>query len=143
MLKISARNQFSGKVQSIKLGAINAEVTLALPSGQELVAIVTNESVKSLNLKEGSEAIALIKAPSVLVMTDNPRVRLSARNSLSGTVTALTKGPIHAEVTITLAAGETVHATITHKACDALGLVEGMAATAVIKASQVVLGVPT
>ena len=74
--------------------------------------------------------------------TDDSGVRLSARNSLAGTVTALDKGPINAEVTITLPSGDAVHATITHKACDELGLVEGVAATALIKAPLVILGVP-
>jgi len=141
-MKISARNQFRGKVLSLTKGAVNAEVVMSLSAGQQLVAVVTNESVKSLGLKEGAETIALVKASSVLVMTDDSGVRLSARNSLSGTVTALDKGPIHAEVTITLPSGDEVHATITHKACDALGLKEGVPATAVIKAPMVILGVP-
>ncbi|MCG6942010.1 MAG: TOBE domain-containing protein [Thiohalocapsa sp.] len=141
-MKISARNQFHGKVVSVTPGAINAEVTLALPGGQEIVAVVTNASVKSLNLKPGAEAVALFKASSVLVMTDASGVRLSARNSLPGTVKALDIGPINAEVTIALPSGDEVHATITHKASDELGLKEGVAATAVIKAPLVILGVP-
>jgi len=75
-------------------------------------------------------------------MTDDSGMRLSARNSLKGRVTALEKGPISAEVTITLSSGETVYATITHASCNALGLAEGVAATAVIKAPLIILGVP-
>jgi molybdate transport system regulatory protein len=75
-------------------------------------------------------------------MTDGSGVRLSARNSLAGTVSGLEVGPIHAEVTITLPSGDEVHATVTHKACAALGLKEGVPATAVIKAPLVILGVP-
>ncbi|MBK1618959.1 TOBE domain-containing protein [Lamprobacter modestohalophilus] len=142
-MKISARNQFRGKVAEVTLGAVNAEVLVTLTGGEQIVAIVTNESVKSLNLKAGSDVIALIKASSVLVMTDDAGIRLSARNSLKGKVTALEKGPIHAEVCISLASGDSVHATITHAACDVLGLAEGVDATAVIKAPQVILGVPT
>ena len=141
-MKISARNQFRGKVASVTPGAVNAEVVVALPGGEEIVAVVTSESVKSLNLKHGVDVVALVKASSVLVMTDASGVRLSARNSLTGKVSALDKGPIHAEVTITLPTGDAVHATITHKACDALGLAEGVAATALIKAPLVILGVP-
>ncbi|WP_058556183.1 molybdopterin-binding protein [Thiohalocapsa sp. ML1] len=141
-MKISARNQFHGKVVSVTPGAVNAEVTLALPGGQEIVAMVTIESVKSLNLQPGVDVVALFKASSVLVMTDGSGVRLSARNSLAGTVSGLEVGPIHAEVTITLPSGDEVHATVTHKACEALGLKEGVPATAVIKAPQVILGVP-
>lgn len=141
-MKISARNQFRGKVVSITSGAVNAEVTLAMPGGREIVAIITNDSVKALNLKPGTEAVALVKASSVLVMTEDSGVRLSARNCFAGTVSALEVGPIHAEVTISLPAGGEVHATITHKACQALGLAEGIAATAVIKAPLVIIGVP-
>lgn len=141
-MKISARNQFHGKVATITPGAVNAEVVVTLSGGGELVAIMTSESVKSLNLKTGGEVIALFKASSVLVMTDDSGVRLSARNSLKGKVTALEKGPIHAEVTIGLPSGDAVHASITHGACDALGLAEGVPATAIIKASLVILGVP-
>lgn len=141
-MKISARNQFRGKVAAVTTGAVNAEVVVTLTGGEQIVAVVTNESVKSLNLKQDSEVVALVKASSVLVMTDDTGIRLSARNSLKGKVTALEKGPIHAEVTIGLASGDSVHATITHAACDALGLAEGIDATAVIKAPWVILGVP-
>jgi molybdate transport system regulatory protein len=141
-MKISARNQFHGKVATVTSGAVNAEVSVTLPGGGELVAVVTEESVKSLNIRPGSDVIALFKATSVLVMTDDSGVRLSARNSLPGIVKSLEKGPIHAEVSIELPTGEAVHASITHAACDALGLAEGSAATAVIKSSLVILGVP-
>lgn len=141
-MKISARNQFRGKVVAVTIGAVNAEVRLALPGGQEIVAIVTNESAKSLGLAAGAEVIALFKASSVLVMTEDSGVRLSARNSLKGKVTALKKGPIHAEVTIGLPSGDQVHASITLDACDELALAEGVDATAIIKAPQVVLGIP-
>jgi molybdate transport system regulatory protein len=141
-MKISARNQFQGKIESVKTGAVNSEVDLTLSGGQKVVAIVTNDSVNALNLKAGGEAVALVKASSVLIMTDSSGLRLSARNCLAGTVTALNAGPVNAEVTIELPGGSEVHATITHGAADELGLKEGAAATAVFKASAVILGVP-
>lgn len=140
-MKISARNQFRGKIVSITAGAVNSEVTLTIPGGQKIVAVVTNESVKSLNLREDGEAIALIKASSVLVMTGDGAIRLSARNCLSGTVDSLTLGPVHAEVGIALPDGGEVHATITHRACEDLGITKGMPVKAVFKAPSVILGV--
>ena len=141
-MKISARNLFQGKIDAVKTGAVNSEVDLTLPGGQKVVAIVTNDSAKSLNLEAGKEAVALVKASSVLVMTDSSGMRLSARNCLAGTVKALNAGPVNAEVTIALPGGSEVHATITHGAVTELGLKEGAAATAVFKASAVILGVP-
>ena len=46
-MKISARNQFKGKIEAVKTGAVNSEVDLVLPGGQKIVAIVTNDSAKS------------------------------------------------------------------------------------------------
>ena len=52
-LKLSARNQLRGTVQSVKRGAVNAEVSLALEGGAVITAVVTNESVDTLGLAEG------------------------------------------------------------------------------------------
>lgn len=142
-MKISARNIFRGQVEAVKAGAVNSEVDLRLSGGEKLVAMVTNESAQSLGLAVGKEAIALVKASSVLVMTDDSGIRLSARNCLAGTVKAVTAGPVSAEVAIALAGGDEVHATITHAAEVELGLTTGSAAMAVFKASAVILGVPT
>jgi molybdate transport system regulatory protein len=141
-MKISARNQLRGTVEAVKPGAVNSEVDVRLPGGQAVVAIVTNESVNSLNIQVGGVIVALVKASSVLVMTDDSGMRLSARNCLAGTVKSVTLGPVSAEVTIELPGGDLLHSTITQGAVDALGLKEGMAASAVFKAPSVILGVP-
>lgn len=141
-MKISARNIFRGTVDAVCAGAVNSEVDLTLSGGEKLVAMITNESAQALGLAAGKEAVALVKASSVLVMTDEAGIRLSARNCLAGTVKAVTSGPVSAEVTIALTGGTEVHATITHNAADELGLEPGSAATAVFKASSVILGVP-
>ncbi|NVZ09569.1 TOBE domain-containing protein [Allochromatium humboldtianum] len=141
-MKISARNIFRGTVDAVRTGAVNSEVDLTLSGGEKLVAMITNESAQALGLAAGKEAVALVKASSVLVMTDEAGIRLSARNCLAGTVKAVTSGPVSAEVTIALTGGAEVHATITHNAADELGLEPGSPATAVFKASSVILGVP-
>ncbi|MDR1577793.1 MAG: TOBE domain-containing protein [Deltaproteobacteria bacterium] len=66
-LKTSARNQFVGQVKEVKTGAVNSEVIIALPGGQLIAAIITNESATHLGLKPGVEAIALIKASHVII----------------------------------------------------------------------------
>ncbi|MBK1718701.1 TOBE domain-containing protein [Thiocystis violacea] len=141
-MNISARNIFRGQVEAVKAGAVNSEVDLRLSGGEKLVAMVTNESAQSLGLAAGKEVVALVKASSVLVMTDDSGIRLSARNCLAGTVKAVTSGPVSAEITIALTGGTEVHASITHNAEVDLGLKQGSAATAVFKASAVILGVP-
>jgi molybdate transport system regulatory protein len=83
----------------------------------------------------------LIKASSVLVLTDGVGITLSARNVLAGKVSKLSNGPVSSEVGIALPSGSTVYATITHDAVTELGIKEGVSASAVIKASSVILGV--
>jgi molybdopterin-binding protein len=69
-MKLSARNILKGKVAKIVRGAVNAEVTIKLIGGEQIVSIITNASVDSLSLKEGLEAYAVIKASSVLIAVD-------------------------------------------------------------------------
>jgi molybdopterin-binding protein len=69
-MKISARNVLRGTVRKIEIGAVNAQVTLEIAPGVQVVSIVTVDSVKSLGLKEGGPAYAVIKASSVMVGVD-------------------------------------------------------------------------
>lgn len=69
-MKLSARNVLKGKVVKIVRGAVNAEVAIQLPGGEQIVSIITMTSVESLGLKEGGEAYAVIKASSVMIAID-------------------------------------------------------------------------
>ncbi len=141
-MNISARNAFKGKITSITGGAVNAEVELTTDGGDKIVAIITEGSVKSLGLAIGKGAVALVKAPWVIVTTGQPGMRFSTRNQLSGKVASLVKGAVNTDVKIELAGGSLVHAIITNEAAQVVGLRQGVAATALIKASHVILGVP-
>jgi molybdopterin-binding protein len=69
-MPLSARNQFRGKVTSIKLGAVMAEVVIDIGQGHQIVALISASSAKRLKLKKGSSAVAVIKATEVIVSTD-------------------------------------------------------------------------
>ena len=69
-MKLSARNVIKGKVIKIVKGAVNSEVTIEVAGGTQIVSIITNSSVKSLGLKKGKEAYAVIKASNVMVAVD-------------------------------------------------------------------------
>lgn len=140
-MKTSARNQFTGTVHGVRAGAINDEIDLALDGGQHIVATVTRESRDELGLAPGTRAFALVKASSVILMTDAADVRLSARNQLAGTVSKVVRGAVNTEVTLDLPGGGSVAAIITNDSATALALSPGGAATAVFKASSVVVGV--
>jgi molybdopterin-binding protein len=67
-------------------------------------------------------------------------MKISARNKLHGTITEVVKGATTAHVHIDLGHGVTVHASITNEAVDELKLKKGEKAYAVIKASDVMVG---
>ncbi|MRR52269.1 MAG: LysR family transcriptional regulator, partial [Rhodocyclaceae bacterium] len=66
--RISARNRYCGEITHLHEGPVNAEVTLALPGGRHVItAVITDESLKSLDLKVGGRACAVFKASSVFL----------------------------------------------------------------------------
>ena len=69
-MKLSARNQFKGKVVSIKEGSVNGIVTIDIGGGHEITATISMDSIQNLDLKPGKEAYAVIKATSVMVGID-------------------------------------------------------------------------
>jgi molybdate transport system regulatory protein len=140
-MKTSARNQFAGTVSVIRDGAINDEIKLAVIGGLHIVATVTRESRTELGLELGAKAFALVKASSILLMTESGDVKLSARNQLKGVVSRLTDGAVNSEVILELPGGGTVAAIVTLASAHALGLAEGIEAVAVFKASSVIVGV--
>lgn len=141
-MSVSARNVFKGKISAIVEGAVNAEVELSLDGGDKIVAIVTEGSVKSLGLAIGKEAVAYVKAPWVMLLVGPQTARFSARNQLTGTVSALHKGAVNTEVALSLPGGAIVYSVVTNEAIVELGLRIGVEATALIKAGNVILGVP-
>jgi molybdate transport system regulatory protein len=140
-MKTTARNQFAGTVKSVDAGPVSTQVTIGLKGGQEIVAAMTTASAKRLKLKKGLEAIALVKASSIVLMSDFGGYRLSARNQLEGTVSRIDKGAVSSLVVLTLPGGSAISATVTNDAVEALSLKVGQATTAVFKAYGVIVAV--
>ena len=140
MIRTSARNQLSGRVVAVNKGAVNDAIELEIQGGQRIVATVTRDSTDNLALAVGKSAVALIKASSVLIGLSNASIRLSARNQLSGSVSQVTPGAVHAEVAIQLDGGGVIVAIVTSGSVQSLGLVDGLAVIAIIKASSIILG---
>ena len=66
-LPLSARNQFAGKVVAVEKGAVNAIVKMEVLGGLTLSSTISNSAVEELGLEAGKEAMAVIKATSVMV----------------------------------------------------------------------------
>jgi molybdopterin-binding protein len=63
----SARNRFTGIVQSVEVDGLLAQVELAVTEPARVVAIITRDSAERLGLKAGVSATAVVKATSVMV----------------------------------------------------------------------------
>lgn len=66
-MKLSARNQFKGKVVGIKEGAVNGIVQIDIGGGNIVSSTISMTSIEELGLEVGKDAVAVIKATSVLV----------------------------------------------------------------------------
>jgi molybdate transport system regulatory protein len=140
-MKISARNLLTGTVDAVTKGSVNAEVSLVLGGGEKVVAIITNSSIDSLGVAKGKAAFAIIKASEVIVGKGVDGAKLSARNVLAGEVVHVQDGAVNSEVEIKLRGGTTVVASITKQSVIALGLKAGDLVSAIVKASNVMIGV--
>lgn len=64
--RVSGRNQLAGKVVSIRIEGLLAEVILSVGEAN-ITAIVTAQAVRELGLKKGDTAAALIKSTDVMI----------------------------------------------------------------------------
>ncbi|WP_207265073.1 TOBE domain-containing protein [Desulfovibrio sp. Huiquan2017] len=69
-MKLSARNLVPGKVKSVTVGMVNAEVVIEIAPGVEIVSVITKNSVERMDIKVGDEVKAMVKATSVMVAKD-------------------------------------------------------------------------
>lgn len=67
-MKLSARNQFVGKVIEISEGAVNSVVKVELEGGEVISSTITCEAVKELGLTVDKDVTAIVKATEVMVM---------------------------------------------------------------------------
>ena len=68
-MKLSARNALNGKITKVVKGATTAHVLMDV-NGVTITASITNEAAEELKLKEGQNAVAIIKASDVMVAVD-------------------------------------------------------------------------
>lgn len=137
-VRTSARNQFAGTVCGLQGGPVDVEVLVRLDDQLQLAASITRTSAETLGLAMGSQVMLLVKASSMLLLTDDS-LRISARNQLWGTVSRVVTGPVNAEVTLDLGAGRSATAVVTRDSVHKLALAEGVRACAAFKVSSVIL----
>lgn len=140
-MKTSARNALRCVVTEVKPGAVNSEVIMRLGDRATLIAIITHESQRELEIEVGREVVALIKSSFVILAPAEGLGRTSARNQISGTITRVEDGAVNSEVTLDIGGGKSIIAIITSESVKHLGFKEGDKAVALIKSSHVILAV--
>ncbi|CAK7041089.1 TOBE domain-containing protein [Providencia rettgeri] len=138
-MTISARNQLSGVVASIGVGAVNDEIILDLASGESITAVITKNSTAQLGLEKGKPVIAVIKAPWVVLVSDENEYNFSARNQFNGIVESIEKGSVNSVVNLRTKAGTLLSAVVTNNSTSEMGLMVNSPVTAIIKASSIIL----
>lgn len=138
-MSISARNQLTGTVESVLAGAVNDEVVLSLGNGETISAVITKNSTQLLGLAKGKQAVAIIKAPWVVLVSDDDEYLFSARNQFTGRIDAIETGSVNAVVHLTTGAGTKLSAVVTNNSVAEMKLAAGSKVTAIVKASSVIL----
>jgi molybdopterin-binding protein len=64
---VSGRNQLVGRIDSVRISGLMAEVAISI-GGQQIVSIITARSAREMQLKPGQTAAALIKATEVMIL---------------------------------------------------------------------------
>jgi molybdopterin-binding protein len=65
--RVSGRNQLVGRIESVQISGLLAEVKLSI-GGQQVTSIITAHSAREMQLKRGQTAAALIKATEVMIL---------------------------------------------------------------------------
>jgi molybdopterin-binding protein len=67
MRRVSGRNQLIGRIESVRISGLMAEVVISI-GHQQITSIITASSAREMNLKAGQTAAALIKATEVMIL---------------------------------------------------------------------------
>lgn len=140
VIKTTATNQLFGSITAIQTGVVNAEVSVKLKGGEQIVSSLTITELKQLGLEIGMDVLLLINDPEIIIITDSGNFPMSARNRLSGTVIRVQYDGIDSEVVIQLPSGDTLVATVSQVTTLAMGLKPGISVHAVFKSNAVMIG---
>lgn len=140
-VKTSLRNQIFGRISDIVTGAVNVQVSVDLTGGDRLIVAIGLESLKTLNLIPGMDAVLLINSTDIALAAHDHAARFSASNCLSCTVIRIQQDAVNSEVSLSLPGGEILTSVITTQSLEKLKLESGLPVIAIFKANAPILGV--
>ena len=140
-IKTSARNQILGKVSDIQKLDINCKVKIDLGENDEVIASITHQSLKYLDLKINDDAVVILKSNAINLHTNYENIDKSADNILDGKITTITKDKNNSEVSIKLKSQNTLICIVKNETIDQNDLKFGQKVTTTFNSSSVIIGV--
>jgi molybdate transport system regulatory protein len=140
-VKTSTRNQLFGSVTAIDRAEVDAQISVRLKGGEQVVASFSTASLDELAVAVGDDAVLMINSADILLLADPDLERISARNRLFGRVMRIQHDVVDSEVIVLLPNGEILATMITQQSLQNLELRPGMPIWAVFKAHAPILGV--
>ncbi len=122
--KTSARNRFFGKISDIQKGDVQAKVELVTIGGDQVTALITNDSLIRLGLRPGMLISAEVKAPWVVLQKGTEEPNCTAENKFQGTIARINKGQIATEYVVRIADGTELCSLVTSESSRRLDLKE-------------------
>lgn len=141
VVKTSARNQLFGNIIAIQLGAVNAEITVKLKGGEQVLVTISLTSVESLGLSVGADALLLVNNADILLTLDANPQRFMLSNRLSCRVIRIQQDEINAEVMVLLPGGEILAVLISPQNLKNMAIEQGQDLWAVFSSNSPILGV--
>ena len=149
-MRTSARNQFAGILVSITPGAVNDELGILVNGSQTLVASITHESCRELQLSVGTKVFSLIKASAVVLRLPDDAAASAAidaahaanlKNAFISTVHIIVPGEHQSELAVSLESGLSMVTTMSNQDINAMGVQTGSVVLATIEPSNVIIGI--
>lgn len=141
VVKTSARNQLFGNIIAIQLGAVNAEITVKLKGGEQVLVNIGLSSIESLGLRVGADALLLINNADILLTLDAHHQQFMLSNCLACRVIRIQQDEINAEVMVLLPGGEILAVLISPHSAQTMAIEPGQELWAVFSSNSPILGV--
>ena len=130
-------NRLKGHIREIEVAGNLSRVTVELPTGISVNAIVI-ETPETVSYLELNRTIHVLFKETEVILAKDPMVSLSLENRISGKITALNIGSLFCEVSVKTPAGA-IQALISKATLDSWSLKTGTAVTAMVKMNEIML----
>lgn len=139
----STRNQLHGVVKNLSTFSGQSYIEIECFDQLTIHAQISEFAQNRLKLQPEKQVIALIKAPSISIMTDIEPLKVSAENQINGIISKIEMGTVNTIVTLRVNEKISLSATISLYSGEQLALKVGQNVTAIFNANQVLIATLT